>query len=706
MPGRDIRFRVPPGEANWGAATLLRAASIATTVVPEPPSPYLAGRRSWQPKGTSISLEAQAANQHASCYVGDARAASGSDHSAADPPDEQAQPCSAWPSQSAHAASHSPPDVHRSSPDTAAGANGLAATSRPAEPQAAQATPGMGTPEAILLDLQQASGQKSVWSRDPTARSGNAPLPEEQGPVAVGTVLQQREPQQHGTLDGAPKRRAAASAAQIERKFGKLLEEAEQLLARSNAARVVPKPAENAPAQRAEQPASKRMAFSRLDGRKNASFKGVRLRKQQQHEEWERQLSVRTGYWREGSGASPAELEAARLERQRRLWANTVALASRLEVLRQGVIQHRRAKHEWRVRKDAALRIASWYARVKLREYNKRMFKLTSVLKTYVVPWIRRARHETRLRSGAMILDFLQALHGRNSAVAAVNAFMGRVTRIQRMWRSILVIRQHQRLLLGLQLHRHEGQLLREKRRQASEFAGIGGSAATPKSGLHRRGSLTGAPDLPTRHNNRQSTPGSPESPARPNNRQSLAGSVESPARTTASPPLSPKPSASVQQLAWLAGGSSPASPRAGAARSGGLRSERELLARMTHRLPREAKAEAVSHAVQQACLAFGRALDAYHQHLRLYAAQKPIEEARLIVLQQAGMAKGHSELRPPQRPRMVVLLGRDALTALLMQCYNAIDARESARLLEEAQQREEERVVEAWASGRRPKLA
>lgn len=127
--------------------------------------------------------------------------------------------------------------------------------------------------------------------------------------------------------------------------------------------------------------------------------------------------------------------------------------------------QQRRALHLRR--KNAAVKIATWYKSVLVERRHRYLIESCQRFKNFSTAAISRLKQRARRRCAARMLDFMQREVSNNKIATAVFKLRRYTVVIQRCWRNRVAAREAQITLLTLQLTKFEGRLLAYNRRKA-----------------------------------------------------------------------------------------------------------------------------------------------------------------------------------------------------------------------------------------------
>ncbi|KAG2484731.1 hypothetical protein HYH03_016478 [Edaphochlamys debaryana] len=418
-----------------------------------------------------------------------------------------------------------------------------------------------------------------------------------------------------------------------------------------------------------------RAAFIEAE-RRAAIANAAALRAQQRKEEEER---------------AAAERAAAELAARQMQWTAVVGLCSKLHFLAEQVAEDRRVRSLRAMRKEAAVRIATWYKHILLRRRQIELVELMQRLKRLVKPYVARSRVVVRQVAAERIVHFLRYAESSNMAVVGVRKLKSGVEVLQTAWRNALLVRNLQQTALYNQITRLEKEVVINNKKNHRNV----------QLQMMRMGNTY---DIMIPDATGYGTPG-------------YAGGYGYGGGYGTSFRHRPSPSAGISMRS---GGFAAAAALAGDSSrslalslyneqsyaSGGHTYKRGRSARERERLlpppdpeedhdevlkahmdimPREMRERVVDSFLLEARKAHRKLLEKYSADKALYQARRPLEEMRLKMLRDAGFTKAQPELQPPEMPHMRIVYPRADLRELLKKAM-ALNQARLARIQEEAE--------------------
>eukprot|EP00198_Chlamydomonas_reinhardtii_P012777 XP_001702114.1 predicted protein [Chlamydomonas reinhardtii] len=404
---------------------------------------------------------------------------------------------------------------------------------------------------------------------------------------------------------------------------------------------------------------------------------------------------VRAQQRREEEARQAEAKAAAELQERQRGWTAIVGLCSKLAFIAEQVQEDRRVRSLRALRKEAAVRIATWYKGILLRRRQRELVELVQRLRRLVMPYVATQKVALRQRCAMRLVDFMQYAESSNMAVVGVRRLKHGVELLQTSWRNALLVRNLQRAALYNQLTRVEREIVtankRNERNLQLHMMRLGKSVniMDPDSALmpagygsmHSRtgGGLAGASAAQSMRSMmlasdsmRSGAAGAAGFGGGWGDWQSNAGASQK-SMAVGGMPGSPS--------GLERGGSRSRLPGRGALHEPGDE-EDEALSRHAEMVGREAREAVAERFLLAARKEHRKLLEKYSADKAVYLARRPIEEMRQKMLRDAGLHV-EPEVRPPVMPRMRLVYPRAILRDLLKEAIQ-VHAERMARLAEE----------------------
>ena len=145
-----------------------------------------------------------------------------------------------------------------------------------------------------------------------------------------------------------------------------------------------------------------------------------------------------------------------------------LALCTRLEAMRENLVENRQKRALQLRRKEAAVRIASWYKEILTTRRYRYLVDSCRRFKAISTAAFERSRIRVRRKCARRVLDFMAREVNACQMTVAVQKLRQCTVTIQRCWRSHVAARQAEFTLLMLQLNLFETRLLRYNKRKAT----------------------------------------------------------------------------------------------------------------------------------------------------------------------------------------------------------------------------------------------
>ena len=129
-------------------------------------------------------------------------------------------------------------------------------------------------------------------------------------------------------------------------------------------------------------------------------------------------------------------------------WLAVAALAGRLQHLRTSLLYNRATRGEMKLRKWAAVTIATWFKQVLERALAKKTREMILKVGRLMDKWVHVKVTKIRRHHAAVVGGFLQHLQDSNRLKVAVQTYYGKVVKAQRLTRSVLLVRRVQEAML------------------------------------------------------------------------------------------------------------------------------------------------------------------------------------------------------------------------------------------------------------------
>ncbi|GFR44803.1 hypothetical protein Agub_g6138, partial [Astrephomene gubernaculifera] len=178
-----------------------------------------------------------------------------------------------------------------------------------------------------------------------------------------------------------------------------------------------------------------------------------------------RAAELRAAQRREEEARAAEARVLAELQERRRQWTGIVGLCSKLAFLAEQVVEDRRVRALRALRKEAAVKIATWYKGVLLRRRKQELLTLIGRLRGLLPPYMPGQLETLRQRCALRIVSFLQYAASSNMAVVGVRKLKAGIATIQTAWRNALLVRKLQRSALYNQLTRVEREIVGNNKR-------------------------------------------------------------------------------------------------------------------------------------------------------------------------------------------------------------------------------------------------
>ncbi|PNH12178.1 hypothetical protein TSOC_000949, partial [Tetrabaena socialis] len=158
----------------------------------------------------------------------------------------------------------------------------------------------------------------------------------------------------------------------------------------------------------------------------------------------EQAADVRAAQRREEESRAAAMQAEEEMEDRQRQWTGIVGLCSKLSFLAEQIAEDRRVRSLRALRKEAAVKIATWYKSVLLRRRQRELVELIQRVRKLVRPYVAVQKQVIRQNCAMRLISFLQYAETSNMAVVGVRKLKTGVELLQNAWRNTLLVRKLQ----------------------------------------------------------------------------------------------------------------------------------------------------------------------------------------------------------------------------------------------------------------------
>ncbi|GAX78399.1 hypothetical protein CEUSTIGMA_g5841.t1 [Chlamydomonas eustigma] len=366
------------------------------------------------------------------------------------------------------------------------------------------------------------------------------------------------------------------------------------------------------------------------------------------------------------------------LMERRRVWAGICNLGFKMKFLVKVLNGDRGVRPLREMRKECAVRIASWYKHILIKRRTRELLQLINKMRRAMARYLPHLKEHVREVAGLRIIEFMRAKEENSTAMAtaAVSKFIERVYRLQDWWQVMSEVRAAQHKVLYNQVTKYEKALVRHNLRV---LQGTASGPYKPTAHIPAAGGITKTRQS-FKERDTQSRGGRSPSGSRSPNRLASRRPEGSSQVTTAS---------SLQRRSSLSGASASAGSGMLLPSVENLQQlQRNLQPHVTHHrttveiedpfvnmklakhyepLAKAVRQRMVHETLQEERRAFGKRVEKYRTDMTVFHVQMKIEMMRVKLIQEAGL-EAQPRLKKPVKPYMCVLLPPTKIKALLAQ--------------------------------------